>query len=150
MRTARHSVPAPVPVNNNTEYKGQLIEALEQPEGFYVVYATIQGVRRRARNMEHAKQLIDTVVSVIKEPELHPGGWVKNPPFACMHQRIDRDGLWTESVMCAFFCMDSQCPSYIMIMGTRKKPTPEKPQAESIEIQPVAPVEIPRINRRRR
>jgi hypothetical protein len=129
-------------------YKGCEIESVEQ-QGFNVTYVTIGGTRRRARNMEHAKQLVDSVLTLAKEPELHPGGWVKYPPMECKHQRMDREGLWAECVMCAFFCMNTNCPAYILIMGNKRKEA-IKTVAPVVEPAIIPPVETPRINRRRR
>jgi hypothetical protein len=125
-----------------------LIEVVPQ-EGFFVTYVTIAGTRRRARNMEHAKTMIDALSTTAKEPEQHPGGWIKYPPAECKHQRIDREGIWAECVMCAFFCMNTSCSAYILIMGTKRK-TPEKTVAPVVEPAIIVPVEAPRINRRRR
>lgn len=147
----------PPPLNNTAEYKGCLIEAVEQ-QGFYVTYVTILGTRRRARNMEHAKQLIELAVGTVKEPELRPAGWIKNPPNECPHTRIDKEGLWAESVICAFFCENKNCSAYILLMGNKRKSSKE---VDIIELhvpfgdepvvpEPVAPAPQTHINRRRR
>jgi hypothetical protein len=134
------------PSNNITEYKGCLIEAVEQ-QGFYVTYVTIDSTRRRARNMEHALQMVDVSQPVTKEVELHPGGWIKNPPVHCEHTRIDREGLWAECVMCAFFCMNAECSAYILVMGNKRK---KEVAIIEVNVVPETIVETPRINRRRR
>jgi hypothetical protein len=148
VRTNVNVTPETPTGTKTTEYKGCLIENVEQ-QGFHVTYVTITGNRRRARNIEHAKQMVDSLIATAKEPELRPGGWIKDPPLECTHQRIDREGLWAECVICAFFCMKHSCPAYVLMMGTKRKET-TKTVAPVVEPVIIATVETPRINRRRR
>lgn len=110
-----------MPTNNGkTEYKGQTIETLEQPEGFHVTYVTINGEKRRARNTEHAKQLID-VATVEKEPEGPIGGWIKNPPPECTHKRLDKEGFWVEPSICEYHCkININCNVHAFLLEGRK------------------------------
>lgn len=101
-----------------------LIEEIEQPDGTFKVFVTLGDTKRPARNVDHAKQLLDAYKPIVKETEGPFGGYMKHPPINCKYRVVDKEAVWVESIICSGVCKDVFCKTYLTLTEgskTRRK-----------------------------
>lgn len=54
-----------------------------------------------------------------KTPSGPHGGWMKNPPEHCKHRKVDKEGVWAETTICAS-CKDPECDAYKLLKEGEK------------------------------
>ena len=97
-----------------TDYKGFKIETVISSQQIFV---ELSEGKKRVRNFEHAKQLID---GMQKDTDGPYGGYMQHPPISCKFKVKDKESYWVDCSICALKCVDVLCATYIKLMEGRK------------------------------
>jgi hypothetical protein len=60
---------------------------------------------------------------------------MKNPPPSCEKKKLDKEGYWAETVICAYYCkVNTNCPCYKLLMeGSKERKKFKEEVVEEVE-----------------